>query len=182
MKFFKNLLFVALGLIILVIIAFIAIGQISPTTTYTNSITVNRSAGFAWQVFQDTSYMDRWLQGMQSIETLEGKPMTEGSRYKLTFLMEGELMEMTEIVTEVDSARLFVFDLDSDVLSSTNRITFVPVNSTTTEISSISSAKGKGIFWKSMVAVSGSMMEQEGQKSYDALKQLIESLPDTLKK
>ena len=180
MKIAKTILFTAIGLVVLGIIVFVAIGMISPTTTYTNSITVNRSPGFAWRVFQDTAYMDQWLQGMQSIETVEGEPMTEGSVYKLTFLMEGELMEMTEVVTKVDSARTFAFDLDSDIVTSSNRITFTPVDSTTTDISSVSTAKGKGIFWKSLISVSGSMMEQEGQKSYDALKELIESLPDSL--
>lgn len=168
------------GIILLVIVGFFLIGFFSPRVSYENRITVNKPAGVAWQVFTDTTLMDRWLTGYQSMETLEGEPMNPGSSYKIIMEMEGERMELTEYVTAVDSARLFAFDLESDVLSSQNMVRFVPVDSATTEIVATSYAEGKGWIWRSIISMSASMMEQQGQQTYDNLKELIESQPDTL--
>ncbi len=168
------------GIILLAVIAFYLVGYFSPRVSYENRVTVRKPAGVAWQVFTDTTLMDRWLTGYQSMETLEGEPMSPGSSYKIIMEMEGERMELTEYVTAVDSARLFAFDLESDVLNSQNMVRFVPVDSATTEIVATSYAEGNGWFWRSILSMSASMMQKQGQQSYDKLKQLIESQPDTL--
>lgn len=179
MKILKVTLLVSLLLLGLGIFGFILIGISNPEVTYTNSVTVEKPVAHAWVIFSDAEKLDRWLVGMESIETLEGEPMTEGSRYRLTFNVEGEEFIVTELVTDVQPLERFAFELESDALNSQNEIRFIPVDSTTTRIEARSTARGNGIFWKSLLALSGSAMRQESQKSYDQLKRLIETTPDS---
>jgi len=179
MKILKVTLLIAGVVLGLGVLGFILIGIFNPEVTYTNSVTVEKPAEHAWAVFSDAEKMDQWLVGMESIETLEGDPMTEGSRYRMTFNVEGEEIIVTETVTDVQPVELFAFDLESDALTSYNEIRFIPVDSTTTRIEARSTAQGNGIFWKSLLALSGSVMQQESQKSYDKLKRLIETTPDS---
>lgn len=168
------------GILLLIIIAFFLIGVINPTTTYENSITINKPVEQVWNVFTDPETMDQWLVGMQSIETLEGEPMEEGSRYRLTFDMEGEQVDIIEEVTKVSKNELFAFTLESDPLTSEVEIQFIPVDSTVTRIQASTLSEGNGMLWKPIITLSGSVMQQQSQLSYDKLKQLVESRPDSL--
>lgn len=167
------------GILLLLIIAFFLIGVINPTSTYENTITINKPVDQVWEVFMDPGTMDQWLVGMQSIETLEGEPMEEGSRYRLVFVMEGERIEVTEHVEEVRENELFAFSLESDPLTSEVEIQFIPVDSTVTRVQALTVAEGKGMLWKPVISLSGSMMQQQSQQSYDKLKQLVESWSDS---
>lgn len=167
------------GVLLVIILAFFLIGVVSPTTTYENSITVNKPVDVAWEIFTDEQKMDQWLVGMQSIETLEGEPLEEGSRYRLIFNMEGEEIAITEEVIRVSENELFAFTLDSDPLTSEVEIRFTALDSTTTKIEALTITEGKGIFWKPIITLSGSVMQQQSQQSYDKLKALVESHVDT---
>lgn len=168
------------GILLLIVIAFFLIGVISPQTTYENSITIEKPVEIVWDVFTDEEKMDQWLVGMQSIETLEGEAMTEGSRYRLVFVMEGEQMDITEQVTQVKENELFAFTLESDPLTSDVAIHFKPVDSNTTELKAITTSEGKGMLWKPIITLSSSVMQQQSQQSYVKLKELIESPEDTI--
>ena len=111
MKILKVTLLTALVLLGLGVLGIILIGVISPEVTYTNSVTVEKPAAHAWAIFSDAEKLDRWLVGLESIETLEGEPMTEGSRYRLTFNVEGEEFIVTELVTDVQPVERFAFEL-----------------------------------------------------------------------
>lgn len=167
------------GILLLLIIAFLLIGVISPQTTYENTVTINKPVDVVWDVFTDEEKMDQWLVGMQSIETLEGEAITEGSRYKLTFIMEGEQIDITEEVTQVKENELFAFTLDSEPLASEVEIHFTPVDSNTTMVKAVTTSEGKGMFWKPVITLSSTVMQQQSQQSYDKLKRLVESYSDT---
>lgn len=168
------------GILLIIIIAFFLIGVISPQTTYENSITIQKPVDVVWDVFTDEEKMGEWLVGMQSIETLEGEAMTEGSRYRLVFVMEGEQMDITEQVTQVKENELFAFTLESEPLTSDVEIHFTPVDSNRTEVKAITTSEGKGMLWKPIITLSSSVMQQQSQKSYVKLKELVESQVDTL--
>lgn len=164
------------GILLVVITGFFLIGIVNPTTTYENSITVNKPVDVVWDIFTNADNMKHWLVGMESMETLEGEALTPGSRYRLTFRMEGEEIVITEEVTEVKENELFAFNLDSEPLTSQVEIRFSPIDSTTTEIKAGTTSEGKGPVWKSIIGMSGSVMQQQSQLSYDQLKTLIDTM------
>jgi len=167
------------GILLVVILAFFLIGVVKPTTSYQNTVTINRPAEVVWQVFTDVEKMDRWLAGMQSIETLEGEPMAEGSRYRLIFDMEGEEIAITEEVTEVREPELFAFTLESQPLTSQVEITFTALDSSTTRVDAHTLSEGNGMFWKPIITLSASVMQQQSQISYEQLKTLVETERDS---
>lgn len=168
------------GILLVIILAFFLIGVVKPTTSYQNTVTINRPAEVVWQVFTDAEKMDRWLAGMQSIDTLEGEPMAEGSRYRLIFNMEGEEIAITEEVTEVREPELFAFTLESQPLTSQVEIKFTALDSSTTRVDAHTLSEGNGLFWKPIITLSGSVMQQQSQVSYDKLKALVETGSDSL--
>ncbi|MCY4527651.1 MAG: SRPBCC family protein [Chloroflexi bacterium] len=52
---------------------------------YTVSVEANRPIDHAWAVLVDDSRMGEWLQGYKSTETLEGEPLTIGSKHRVVF-------------------------------------------------------------------------------------------------
>lgn len=165
-----------LGLVVVLALAFFAVGIFAPSFTYENKVEVNAPVEKAWAIFTDESRMADWLTGLQSVETISGNPGEVGSKYQMVFIENGEEMVMKEEVTAFQENQLFAFTLDADPLISEVEVKFTGDESKT-EITATSFIKGKNLFWKSTLRLMKSMVVNRGQEQYDKLKEIIESAP-----
>lgn len=175
MKFIKYLIY----LILLLAIIFIALGIIKPTVKYDHEITVNKPIAEAWAVHQDETKMNQWLRGFQSIELLSGTKNEVGSTYKVVVIpSEGaEAFVMTETLLSIKENDHVAFNLDSEVMTFDQKITFKETGGGTI-IRSHSEGKGKGLMMRSLFAamdmLTGSFKKQEVE-NFEALKKVIET-------
>ena len=164
------------GIIVgVLIVGFLAIGVITPDFSYHNSVTVNAPVEKAYSVFTDESKMSEWLTGLQRIENVSGAPLEAGSKWKLVFDEGGRTIEVLEEVTAVDPNQRFAFNIDTEPFAGTVDIRFAAIDSTTCKIDATSTVDGKNMVWKSVLALSKSMMTDRAQEQYGLLKRLIET-------
>ncbi len=173
MKLLRWLLGIAATLAIL----FVAIGIVRPEVSYENRVVVNAERTAAFTIFCDTSQMDKWLTGFQSMEKISGQAMQAGSQWRVVFNEQGREVVMTEEVTEFVSDELLAFSLYNDVLDAEVTVAFSDTGDGATEIIASNRVVGKNSFWKSMLALTQTSMVARGQENYERLKQLIESSP-----
>ncbi|MCP4971367.1 MAG: hypothetical protein GY932_12345 [Arcobacter sp.] len=66
MKYLKYLLY----LVIVLVIVFFAKGFLTPSISYENEVTVNKSAKEAWAVMSDEENLSKWIKGIKKIDLL----------------------------------------------------------------------------------------------------------------
>ena len=169
MKFVKITLAIILGLILIVWIAGIFGGE----ADYRIEVKAKSPVNIAWQVFTDDSLSTHWLSGLKSMETIEGEPLTVGSKFKLIFEEEGNRYEMIETMTAVEPESKFAFDADSDIMSSHTEITFNQVGDSTI-ITDVSSFQAKGFVLKAILPLMSEAMAERSKSMYVKLTALIE--------
>ena len=87
------------------------------------SVEVDKPIQHCWDILMDESRMAEWAIGFQSIETIEGEPMTVGSKHRMVFEERGKELVFIETVKVIDPPREFTFDLDHEVMNSTVSMT-----------------------------------------------------------
>ena len=162
------------GIFLLLIILFFLTGVIWPTFTYESQVTVNASPERSWNVFNDAELMPEWIQGFKSIKPISKEPGEVGSKYELIILENGEEMRLYETITAFDVNREFKMTVTNDVLDNYVEVTFTP-DGDNTVIKASSYVDGKGLFWKSMLFVAKSVIQQTSDEQYEKLKELIEA-------
>jgi hypothetical protein len=174
MKFLKYLLIT----IVVLFLAFFAIGMIHPEVEYGSKITVSKSIEEAWAVSQDESKFPLWLEGFQSIEHISGEFGEVGSKYKV-IVNPGEgqpEFEMIETLLEHEEFDHVSFHFDSEMMDFEQVISFSEEDGMT-HIVTESKVIGKGATMASLFALmekmGGAFTSQE-TKNQNALKEVIE--------
>lgn len=167
--FFK---WASLALLAVVLLYTLLVFVVGPVT-YETRFEVDRPLADVWAVFHDETRLKDWLPGLQSIETVEGEPMTVGSRYRLTFVEEGSEVVMYETVTSVVPEREFAFLLTHEIVDSDITVSFEDLDGRTAVVTR-NEVRGKGVLKPLMPLLKASMIERQ-QQGYDALKALIEA-------
>lgn len=169
MKVLKYLL-IALAIVVLI---FFAIGILMPEVTYSNEVTINKPVPETFEVFIDESTMSYWVPGFKRIDLIEGEPNARGSKYRLIVEDDGEDFELIETITGFERNEFFSMTIDNEVLTNEVRVTFLPLNDQT-KIVALNNVKGKGAFMKSALALMKSHFIEQGDVSYQKLKNLVE--------
>lgn len=171
----KKLLFGLLGIILLMVIGFFAVGLIYPTLTTETRVTINKPRSVVWKYFTDQSKLKEWLPNVKSIENISGEPMTAGSKFKMTFDEDGREIVMTETMTEVKENEVFAFTLENEVITANDRIIFIDKGDKT-EVVETDTFSGGNLFWRSLFALMKSNFEKNSAESYQRLKTNIEKI------
>ncbi len=174
----KILKYILIALLLLVL-AFFALGFIKPAISYDHEVTVNKPIKEAWAVHADQSKLGEWLDGFKSIEHISGKENEVGSKYKVVVRPEDnpEDFIMTETITSKKDFEHMTLNFDSEVMVFDQKTSFSSEGNKT-KIKKESTVKGKNAMMRSMFAMmhilGGSFKKQE-IKHMTALKKLIES-------
>lgn len=142
---------------------------------YTVSVEVHADIEQAWDVFMDESKMSQWLKGFTSMETIEGEPLTVGSKYKMFFEERGREVVLVETVRAIHPPTQFAFDLDHELMNSTVDVTLERRGRGVTMISSRTDAKATKLLWKVMMFFMVPNMKKRQRENFENLKAVIES-------
>ncbi|MBC8191860.1 MAG: SRPBCC family protein [Candidatus Marinimicrobia bacterium] len=66
---------------------------------YTIEVDINLPVSTVIELFDSTENMYKWMDGLQSFETIEGTPGEAGAKSKMVFLSGKREMEMIETIT-----------------------------------------------------------------------------------
>ena len=169
MKYLKYLL----GIIAILFIGFILLGVVKPEVSYDCEITINKPIAEAWAVTQDEEKLGEWLPGFQRIEHISGTPGSVGSVNDVYFDYNGEVMSIRETITEIVPDESISMHYASDFMDMDYAMRLTAVDGKT-RINSSTTAKGNGIFSKSLMALMGSGLRTQEETNLNALKATIE--------
>lgn len=168
----KYLKYIIITIIVLGIL-FIAKGLLTPSISYENEITVNKSAKESWAVMSDESSLPKWIKGFKKIELIEGTPNTVGAVSNVYIEEQGEEMIMKETVTAVKENEHLAMTFTMDFMDMDYDIYFKEQNGKTV-ITSKSTTTGNGMIAKSMISFMKGSMEAQEDENLMNLKNLIE--------
>jgi ligand-binding SRPBCC domain-containing protein len=171
----KKILLSLLGLILLLVIGFFALGFSYPTLTSETRVTINKPRDVVWAYFVDQKNLSNWLPKVKSIENISGEPMTAGSKFKMTFEEDGREIVMTETMTEVKDKEVFAFILENEIMKANARLTFIDKGDST-EVVENNTFEGGNIFWKSLFVLMKSSMAKNSAEAYNKLKTNVENI------
>ena len=92
-----------LGLIVLLLIAFFTLGFLNPEISYETRTEIQASVEETFAVFNDPERMGEWLVGFHSMENISGNDNEVGSKWKLRFEENGEVMEVNFVLLKGES-------------------------------------------------------------------------------
>lgn len=164
--------------IVVLILAFLAIGMMNPHVEYGHEVIVDKPVEEAWAVSQDESKYPLWLDGFQSMELLSGEKFKVGSTYKIVVSPgEGqEDFEMIETLEAIKENEYITMSFDSEMMNFEQTMTFKEKDGKT-RIKTDSKVLGKGLMMRSMFASMEMFMnafDKQEAKNMEALKDLIE--------
>ena len=160
--------------ILILIVAFFAIGMINPSFTYESKILVNSSKANSWDVFRNKELMEDWMLDLAEVKLLKGKEGEKGSEYEFLFVQNDEEVRVREVVTEFDPPNKYSFSLTAEVLSAETVITFEESDGVT-EIVSRTLVKPKGMIFRTLFILTKNTFKEQSDLQYLELKRVIES-------
>ena len=170
MKYLKYIL----GIIAVLVIAFLLIGVFKPAVTYDCEIMVNKPVAESWAVTQDEEKLKDWLPTIQKIEHISGTPGTVGAVSDVHFDNDGEIMTIRETITELIPEESISMTYTSDFMDMDYTLNMTSDNGQT-KISTSTIAEGNGMFSKSIMALIGGSIEAQEETNLANLKKTIES-------
>ena len=137
------------------------------------SVEVDRPIQHCWDIFMDESRMDEWAIGFKSVETIEGEPMTVGSKHRMVFEERGKEIVFIETVRVVDPPREFTYDLDHEVMNSTVSMTFESVGAESTRLSCYTDGRPPTLLLKIMMPFMVPQMKKRQFQQIENLKAIM---------
>lgn len=175
MKFLKY----ALGIILLLVLLFIAKGFITPTISYDSEITVDKSVEESWAVMNDESKTSQWLKDIKKIEHAGGEKGKVGAVTHYTFEDNGNESIVVETIKSIDPGKSISMDFVMEgVMTMDYKVEFMDENGKT-KIKSATTTKGEGMMMRSMVSfMTGTMQAQEDENMANLQKLINENTTD----
>ena len=162
------------GILLFMVAAFFSVGMMCPRYTYENHVVIDRPVEAVWAVFADHSRTSEWLEGLQTIECVEGVPLTIGCRWRLVFLDNDEEIEIIETVTACQPPEFYAFDMETDPFTGATEIHFV-ANGERTEVNVLTLVEGRNVFWRALLRGMKGYIAGGSQECYEKLKAVVES-------
>lgn len=170
MKYLKYIL----GIIVLLVVLFIAKGFITPSISYTSEIVVDKSIKEAWAVMNDESKISQWLKDITKVEHVSGEKGTVGAVTKYTFDQDGQESIVMETIKSISPNEQVVMDFEMEgVMNMDYTINFSEQDGKT-HIKSSTITEGDGMFMRSMVSFMTNAMTAQEDENLSNLKKLIE--------
>lgn len=169
MKILKYILVI----IVILLIAFLLMGFIKPELTYDCEIMVDKAVSESWAVAQDEAKMSDWMPGFQRIEHVSGTPGEVGAVSNVYFDDNGKEMVIKETITEIVPNESISMKFENDFMDMDYKMELTPMDGKTKILTS-TTAKGNGIFSKSIMALMGSTLKGQEESNLGKLKKTIE--------
>ncbi|MBI9060087.1 MAG: SRPBCC family protein [Labilibaculum sp.] len=100
---------------------------------YTNEIEINQPINKVVELFDNEDNLFKWMNGLQSIEHLEGKPGEKGSTTKMLFKEGKREIEMIETILENKLPEEFTATYEAKGVYNLAKISFVSLTDSKTK-------------------------------------------------
>ena len=170
MKYLKYIL----GILAVLIIAFLLVGMIKSKVAYDCEIMVEKPIAESWAVTQDETKLGDWIPGFQKVEHISGTPGTAGSVSNVHFISDGEEMTIRETINEIIPNESISMTYESDFMDMDYFLKMTDVDGKT-KINSSTTAVGNGMISKSIMALVGGSIKAQEETNLVNLKKTIES-------
>lgn len=167
-------LLIILGVIFLLVIAYLSIGVISPEVKYATTLEIDKPIEETFALLMDESLMKKWLPGFQKMEIVEEKPGKVGSTYLLHFRVKGRTIPVIEEITAYEPNRRFAFNLVHAIASAHVEIRFTE-NGESTGITASTSVSGNSLLWKPLLPLFKSNLNDQNRAAYLKLEKALEA-------
>lgn len=169
MKYLKYII----GVLVILAVVFLLIGMVKPEVSYDCEIVVDKPLSESWQVTQDEEKMPDWLPGFQKIEHVSGIPGEIGAVSIVYFVENGEEMQIEETITDIVPNESISMTYGSDFMDM-NYYMKLTEDGARTKITSSTTARGNGLFSKSIMALMGGSIKAQEEANLINLKRVIE--------
>ena len=139
------------------------------------SIEVDKPIQHCWDILMDESRMAEWAIGFKSVETIEGEPMTVGSKNRMVFEERGKEIVFIETIMVIDPPREFTFDLDHELMNSTVSMTFESLGAERSRLSSYTEGRPPKLLFKIMMPFMVPQMKKRQFQQLENLKAMMEA-------
>jgi len=167
-------LYYTLGIISILIILFLIIGLIKPSTSYNCEIMVDKPIEESGYVAQDEERMSEWLEGFKKIEHVSGTPKTVGNVSNVYFTINGKEMVVKRTITAIKLFESVESVSETDFMNMEYSVKMTAIGEKT-KISSSTTVKGNGMFAKSMMVFMGRSLKNQEETNLAKLKNTIEA-------
>lgn len=170
----RILKFILLALLVLLLIVAIR-GLLTPSISYTSTVSVDKSVEEAWAVMNDESKTNEWLKGITKVEHMSGEKGKVGAVTKYTFDDDGRESEIVETMkTIVPNSQVAMDFLMEGVMTMDYKMDLVQ-EGTKTNITSSTTTKGLGLMMKAMIPFMKATMQAQEDENMGNLKKVIEA-------
>lgn len=167
-------LYYALGIIAILIIFFILIGLIKPSTSYNCEIMIDKPVQESGYVAQDEERMSEWLDGFIKIEHVSGIPKTVGNVSNVHFTHKGKEMVVKRTITAIKLFESMKSLSETEFMNMEYNVNMTAIGEKT-KITSSTTVKGNGIINKSLIVLMGSSLKKQEKTNLANLKNTIEA-------
>ncbi len=169
----KKILLAIVALVVLAVAVFFAPGLFVGDLTNETRLVINKPRDEVWDKFQDDSKMGEWLKNFKSIETVEGKPRTVGSKHRITFDMDGEEIVMMQTMTAFNKGESFAFKLENETMYSEIDVRLND-KGLVTELVQKEKYHGQNVLWHSMFYWLKSWLAENSRENMENFKKYAE--------
>ena len=170
MKILKYLAILA----VVLLVAFIAKGFITPNVTYGSEIVVNKPISEAWAVMQDEDKVNQWLEGMTKMEHIGGVKGEVGQVTKYTYVENGQESEIVETMKIIKPEEQVAMDFVMEGVMTMDYKMDLSFKDGKTHIKSHSITEGDGMIMRSLVSFMKGTMQAQEDANLARLKKVIE--------
>lgn len=140
---------------------------------YTVEIEINKPIDKVVELFDNEDNLFKWMNGLQTIEHLEGKPGEKGSTTKMLFKDGRREIEMIETLIEYNLPEAFIATYEAKGVYNLAKISFIPVTEGKTRYVSEQEFQLKG-FVKVFGLVMPGMFKKQTMKYLTMFKEFAE--------
>ena len=126
------------------------------------------------ELFDNLDNMKKWMEGLQSFETMNGIPGQEGAKSKLHFKMGKRKIEMLETITKRNLPEEFTGTYETKGVFNIAKNSFIPIDESRTKYVTEQEFQFKG-FMKLIGAVIPCTFKKQTLKYMNAFKEFAEN-------
>lgn len=172
MKYLKYLL----GLLILLTLIFFGRGLLTPSVSYESEIVVDKPLKEAWEVMQDESKIQEWLQEITEVKHVSGVKGTVGAVTEYTFMQAGQESKVLETIKSITPQKQITMNFEAPGAMDMAYQVDYQSEGDKTKIKSTTEVTGQGFAMKCLIPwIQGSMLSQEEQNMSNLQKLINEN-------
>jgi carbon monoxide dehydrogenase subunit G len=141
---------------------------------YKVEVEINQPVNKVVELFDNPDNLKKWMEGLQSFETISGTPGQEGAKSKLHFKMGKREVDMIETITKRNLPKEFTGTYEAKGVFNIVKNSFIPTDENNTKYISEQEFQFKG-FMKLMGAVMPGAFKKQTLKYMNAFKEFAEN-------